>query len=115
MLLGKLEGRFCRNSKEQNVGCNAARKKQAQEVSFWRKGSTGRWTPDCVCCASEQNLSTFCSCPETLKEIEIKGNGPINLVEEQGRVMLKQQHGYCRRLLALRIKSKGPKHNNLES
>lgn len=38
-----------------------------------------------MCCALEENLSIFCSCPETLWEIEIKDGEFINVAEEISR------------------------------
>lgn len=32
-----------------------------------------------MCCALAENLPTFYSCPETLQDTQIKGNGLINL------------------------------------
>lgn len=54
---------------------------------FW----LGRWIPlavglQAVCYSLVENLSTFCSCPETLQETEVKGSVLLNALMEISRL-----------------------------
>jgi hypothetical protein len=68
------------SSGNQNADRNVASTSQANGVSDVNKDSIGNWTSGHSCHILAMNLSTFCPYPETLWEVECKGDGLIHLL-----------------------------------
>lgn len=67
------------SSKDQKANRNLSGKDQAWEVSTG-EDCISCWISNDVCYDLAESLSAFCSYPETLPEIGIKGSGLINLI-----------------------------------
>lgn len=72
-------------TEDQNVDRNADGENQSQEVSDRKEDATKIQTRGHVYYSLLENLSMFCSQPDTLQEKENKGNKLINVVEEISR------------------------------
>lgn len=55
---------------------------QVQTILIVHTDSRGIWSPDHLYFPLRENLSMFCSSPETLQEIEINSSRLLFLVEE---------------------------------
>lgn len=70
------------SNEDQNANRYADSIDWAQRVSAQTKDSIGSCTRGHECCNLAENLSSFCPCPETLRDSEIKGDGIFNVAEE---------------------------------
>lgn len=73
------------SSEEQNVDRNMDSKGQAHEVSIGNKDPIVNWTKGHVRYTLAKKLSSCCASPESLQEIETKGDGIIDLPKEISR------------------------------
>lgn len=78
-------GDLNQGSKDQNADKKTDGKDQAQDISGENKDFIGSWIPGHVYYAQEENLSTFCSWPESLWETKIKSDELIELVKYSGQ------------------------------